>query len=522
MLMNWKPEVDEIYKRRELAKQQGGAAQIARHREKGKLPLRERIDLLLDDDSFRETGIGAGGAEYDDNGELTSFTPANFILGFGKIDGRQVIVGGEDFTLSGGSPNVAGLRKSVYTEQLAVQYKLPLIRLHEGAGGSVTGAKGKGASGGPVGEPVFHQPRFQSVAHAMATVPVATAALGAVAGLPAARLVSSHFSVMTEKTSQILIAGPAVVERALGHNMTKEELGGAKVHAANGVVDAVAKDEHHAFELIRTFLSYMPNSVHELSEVRPNGDDRDRRDENLLDIIPRDRRKAYDTRKIIKAVVDKDSFFELSRKYGPGQITGLARMNGQAVGVLSNDCRFYAGAMTADGARKVRRFLEICDQFHLPMVSLVDEPGFMIGPDSEKAGAIRAGTAAVNTAACYGAPWASVLIKKNYGVAAAAHYGPDAYVLAWPSAELGALPLEGGVAVAFRREIAAADDPEAKRKELEDAMAARLSPFPRAESFAFHELIDPRETRPALCDWIERIQPGLPLLCGERRFGIMP
>ncbi len=520
--MSWQKEIDEIYRRQELAKKQGGADAVAKHREKGKLPLRERIDALLDDGSFRELGVGSGGAETDEDGNLISFTPANFILGFGKIDNRQVIVGGEDFTISGGSPNVAGLRKSVYTEQLACQYKMPLIRLHEGAGGSVTGARGKGSSGGPVGEAVFHQPRFRSVAEAMATVPVATAAVGAVAGLPAARLVSAHFTVMTEKTSQILIAGPAVVDRALGISMSKEELGGAKVHASNGVVDVVAKDELHAFELIRIFLSYMPNNVYELSEVKDTDDDRNRREELLANIIPTDRRKIYDTRKIIKAVVDQDSFFELSRKYGPGQITGLARMNGQAVGILSNDCKFYAGAMTADGARKVRRFLEICDQFHLPLISLVDEPGFMIGPDSEKAGAIRSGTAAVNTAACYSAPWASVIIKKNYGVAAAAHYGPDAYVLAWPTAELGALPLEGGVAVAFRKEIAAAEDPEAKRKELEEMMAARLSPFPRAESFAFHELIDPRETRPALCDWIERVQPSLPLLCGERRFGIMP
>jgi acetyl-CoA carboxylase carboxyltransferase component len=520
--MSWQNEIEQIYQRRELAKQQGGPKALENHRAKGKIPLRERIDAILDDDSFRELGLGSGGAETDEDGNLKSFTPANFILGFGKVDGRQVIIGGEDFTISGGSPNVAGLRKSVYTEQLACQYKMPLIRLHEGAGGSVLGARGKGSSGGPVGDAVFSQPRFRSVAEAMATVPVAAAAVGAVAGLPAARLVSAHFTVMTEKSSQILIAGPAVVDRALGISVSKDELGGAKVHAANGVVDMVAKDEFHAFELIRTFLSYMPNNVYELAEVKECDDDRNRREEMLVDVIPKDRRKIYDTRKIIKAVVDKGSFFELSRKYGPGQITGLARMNGQAVGILSNDCKFYAGAMSADGARKVRRFLEICDQFHLPLISLVDEPGFMIGPDSEKAGAIRAGTAAVNTAACYSAPWASVIIKKNYGVAAAAHYGPDAYILAWPSAEMGALPLEGGVAVAFRREIEAAEDPDAKRKELEEMMASRLSPFPRAESFAFHELIDPRETRPALCDWIERIQPSLPLLCGERRFGIMP
>jgi acetyl-CoA carboxylase carboxyltransferase component len=519
--MSWDKEIAEIHQRRERAKQQGGEAALERHRAKGRLPLRERIGALTDDGSFRELGMGAGGSERDNDGNLESFTPGNFLLGFAKVNGRSCIVGGEDFTLSGGSPNVAGLRKSVYTEELACTYKVPLIRLHEGGGGSVTGAGGKGAQG-PVGDSVAHAPRFRSVAEAMETVPVATAALGPVAGLPAARLVASHFCTMTKETAQILIAGPAVVERALGISVTKEELGGAQVHASNGVVDAVADDEHHAFEQIRTFLSFMPQNVWELPPTGDRGDDRDRREDKLATIVPRDRRKAYDMRKVIADVFDFGDFFEMGRKYGPGQITGLARLNGQPVGVLANDCRYYAGAMTADGAQKVRRFLDICDTFHLPLVSLVDEPGFMIGPDSESAGTIRYGTAAVNAASTYSAPWASVVIKKSYGVAAAAHYGPDAYVLAWPSAEMGALPVEGGVAVAFGREIAAAEDPDARRRELEEQMAARLSPFPRAESFAFHELIDPRETRPALCDWVDWIQPRMADLKGPRRFGIRP
>ncbi|HZD26348.1 MAG TPA: carboxyl transferase domain-containing protein [Alphaproteobacteria bacterium] len=482
--MAWDREIDELHHRRALARRQGGEEAVARQHEKGRLSLRERIDRLADAGSFRELGQGAGG-----------------------------------------SPNVAGLRKSVYTEQLACTYRVPLVRLHEGGGGSVTGAggrKSKGASRGPVGESVAASPRFRSVAEAMATVPVATAALGPVAGLPAARLVAAHFSVMTKATSQVLVAGPAVVERALGVSIDKEELGGADVHTVNGVVDNAAEDEDDAFRQIRRFLSYLPANVWELPPRLACDDPAERREEALAGIVPRDRRKPYDMRRVIAAVFDRDSFFETGRRYGPGQITGYARLNGQAVGVLANDCRYYAGAMTADGAQKVRRFLETCDTFHLPMVSLVDEPGFMIGPESEKAGTIRYGTAAVAAAACYEAPWASVVVKKSYGVAAAAHYGPDAFVLAWPSAEMGALPVEGGVAVAFRREIAAAADPEARRQELEDELAARLSPFPRAESFAVHELIDPRETRPALCDWIDWIGPRLEALRGPRRFSIRP
>ena len=520
--MSWEKEVEEIRRRRALAGEHGGAEAVARQRAKGRLPLRERIDGLLDPGSFQELGKAAGAADLGADGALQSFTPANFILGFGKVDGRRCVIGGEDFTVRGGSPNAAGLRKSVYAEQLACHYRVPLIRLHEGGGGSVTGAKGKAATPGPAGEAVFAIPRFASVARAMATVPVASAALGPVAGLPAARLVASHFTVMTAKTAQVLIAGPAVVARALGEAVSKESLGGADVHLRNGVVDNVADDEPGAFDQIRRFFSYLPQNVWEISDRTSPNDDRDRREEELVSVVPRDRRKPFDMRRVIDHLVDRGSFFEFARKYGPGQIIGFARLDGQAVGVMANDCRFYAGAMTADGARKVRRLIELCETFHLPIVSLVDEPGFMIGIESERVGAIRPGTAAVLAAASATVPWASVIVRKVFGVAGAAHFGPDAYVLAWPSAELGPLPVEGGVAVAFGRDIAAAPDPDVRRRELEEAFAARQSPFPRAESFNFHELIDPRETRPALCDWIDWIQPLLGAMTGPRQFPIRP
>ena len=520
--MAWDEEIREVHRKRDLAKLLGGEEGVARQHAKGRLTIRERIDGLLDEGSFRELGMGAGSAYRDEDGNVTEFLPANFVLGFGKVEGRDCIIGGEDFTLKGGSPNAAGLRKSVYAEDLALKYKMPLIRLHEGGGGSVTGAGGGKGAPATVGSPVFEAPRFRSVAKTMNTVPVATAALGPVAGLPASRLVSSHFCVMTQETAQVLVAGPAVVARALGENLTKEQLGSAAVHTRNGVADNVAKDETDAFTQIRQFLSYMPRNAWELVPDKYIGDPSDRVEEELTTIIPRDRRQPYDMRKLIALVVDHDSFFEMGRKYGPGQIIGFARMNGQSVGIFGNDCRYYAGSMTAAGAQKVRKFVETCETFHIPIIALVDEPGFMIGSEAEKAGTIKYGTAAVLAVADSSVPWASVVIKKSYGVAAAAHYGNDAYKLLWPSAEMGALPLEGGVAVAFGREIAAAEDPEAKRKELEDMMAARLSPFPRAESFSAHDVIDPRETRPMLCEWLDRVRPLLPQLLGQTQFPMRP
>ena len=505
--MNWKKETVEINKRRKLAKAQGGIDAIKLQHAKGRLTLRERIELLLDKDSFQEQGEIAGGSEVNDEGKLESLTPANFILGFGKINNREVVVGGEDFTVKGGSPNPAGLRKSVYTEELAMKYKIPLIRLHEGGGGSVAGPGKK--SGGYGGDPVFSKSRFRSIADTLREIPVASAALGPVAGMPAARFVGSHFRVMTKETAQILVAGPAVVERAFGKKMSKEELGGSEIHKLNGVTDNVASSEEDAFLQIQTFLSFFPQNKYELTDRIKCDDPIERQEEELISIIPKDRKRSYEMRDIVNLVFDKNSFFEMTKYFGRGIITGFARINGYSVAIFANDSNFYAGSMSADGAQKTTRFIRLCDTFNIPIVSLVDEPGFLIGPDAEKAGTILHGTEAVLATTESTVPWTTIMIRKSFGVAAAAHYGPDGYVLAWPSAESGPLPLEGGVAVAFKKEIAEAKDPEAKRKELEEKMAKNQNPFPRAEAFSVHEIIDPRETRKYISLWAERIQSQL-------------
>lgn len=504
--MSWEKEVEQIELRRRLAKELGGKEAVDRQHERGRLTVRERIDGLVDELSFREVGPIAGYAELNDDGSLKSFQPGNYVLGVAKVDGRPCVVGGEDFTQRGGSPTPAGLRKSVYAEELACQRRLPLIRFLEGGGGSVRGSSKRG----PSPDPVYTTHRFVSIARVLRTAPVVSAALGAVAGFPAARLVASHFSIMTRQTAQVLIGGPALVERAMKEKKTKEELGGAHVHERSGVVDAVAEDEQQVFDLMRRFLSYLPTNSAELPPVRPDpGDDPERREEALLKIIPRNRRRVYDARKLVQHVVDRDSFFELTPMYGRPQITALARLNGRPVGVLANDPYHLGGSMTADSAQKFRRFVGLCETFHLPILSFVDQPGFMIGSEAESTATIRHGMEAITATVESTVPWASVIVRKSYGVAAAAHYGPDGTVFSWPSAERGALPLEGGVAVAFRKEIAAAPDPEAKRHELEEMLAKGRTPFPSADFFSVHDLIDPRATRPALCEWLDGVQPLL-------------
>jgi acetyl-CoA carboxylase carboxyltransferase component len=519
--VSWKEEVEGIEARRQAAQALGGPDAVAAQHAKGRLTVRERVALLLDPGSFQEQGPIAGHAEKDAAGRLSAFTPANYVLGFGKIDGRPCVVGGEDFTQAGGSPSPAGLRKSVLAEDLAVRHRLPLVRLLEGGGGSVA-PRGGGGSAPIVVEASNAPPRFLSFAQALATAPVVSAALGAVAGLPAARLVASHLSLMARDSAQVLIAGPLLVERARGVRVTKEELGGAAVHLKSGVVDNAAADEPGVFALARRFLSYLPTNVWQPAPVAPCDDPADRAEEELLSAIPRERRKSYKMRRVVELVLDRDSVLELAPGFGRSLVTALARLRGQPVGVVANDPNVYAGAMTAQSAQKLRRFVELCDTFHLPIVSFVDEPGFLIGPDAERDATIRHGTAAIFAVMQSSVPWASVIVRKAFGVAAAAHFGPGGHVLAWPSAESGPLPLEGGVAVAFRREIAAAPDPEAKRRELEELLAARRDPYARAEAFGVADLVDPRRTRAALAAWVEWIQPALAEQRGPRTYGPRP
>ncbi len=517
--MSWRREVEELNERREHAKAQGGPEAIERQHAQGRLTIRERIDALLDPNSFREHGRATASREYDDQGNPKGYVPANYVVGMGSINGRRVAVGGEDFTLKGGSPNAAGLRKSVYAEHMAVQYRIPLVRMLEGGGGSV---RRSARRGGTYGEAVTAPRRFKIIADALSQVPNVSIGLGAVAGFPAGRLVAAHLALMTRYSSQILIAGPKIVERALGVGLSKDELGGASVHATSGVVDNIAEDELDAFEQARRFLSYLPDNVWQRAPRIDCDDPADRIEEELLSIVPKQANTPFDMRKLVGLVMDEGSCFELGKTYGPSQITMLARIHGQPVGVLANDCRYFAGAMTAEAAQKYRRFVEMCDTFHLPIINFVDQPGFMIGPDAEAKGTIRYGMAAVCAAVDSVVPWACVQVHKGFGVATAAHFSEDSYIISWPSVETGALPLEGGVAVAFHREIDTSEDPKKARDEIEDRLREARSPFPAAESFSVHELIDPRETRPALGEWIEWIQPKLETLIGKTSFGFRP
>lgn len=518
--MSWKPETEEIERRRARALEMGGSESIAKHRERGRMNVRERISALVDRDSFRERGQIAGGSEAEDGSD---FQPTGIVLGAAQIAGRPVVVCGDDFTIRGGAYSQAGLKKGLYAEELAVARRVPLVRILEAGGASISGTGGgaRGRSGYD-----WTQPPMLNILsmESMKAVPVVCLALGPVAGFPAGRLVASHLSIMTKKTAQVLTGGPAVVAHATKEKLTKEELGSANVHGRNGMVDNVADDEADALRQAQQFLSYLPSHVGELPPYFDVGDRAQRRAEELLSIIPRQRRRAFKMRKLIGYVVDERSFFEMGAGWGRSQITGLARINGVSVGILANDCYHDGGSMTADGAAKIRRFVEMCDLFHLPIVSFVDEPGFLIGSQAEKDGTIRAGMNVMFTILQSTVPWFACVVRRSYGVAQGIHLGPGATVVAWPSAMSGALPVESGVALAFRREIEAAPDPDARRAELEEEMARAQSVMPRAEEFGVHDLIDPRETRPRICEWVEEIGSSLAehVRAGAPRYSIRP
>jgi hypothetical protein len=307
--------------------------------------------------------------------------------------------------------------------------------------------------------------------------------------------------------AQVMAAGPHVVRQAYGVEVDKNDLGGWKAHRKSALVHNEAVDEADALAQVKRFLSYLPRSVFELAPLAPCGDDPNRADDALKDAIPHERRKIYDPRRILGAVFDRASLFETGRWHGGSVITMLGRLAGVPVGVIANDPKVAGGAMTLQAAYKMERHTRLCSQFGLPVVNFVDQPGNATGLEAELAGTLLGATRLGEALAACRSPWVSILIRRCFGMAGALH-GPKGgdrlnHRFAWPSARWGSIPIEGGVIAAHKAEIEAAPDPAAKRAELEAHYLDMTSPFRTAEKFGVLEIIDPRETRMVLCDWVE-------------------
>lgn len=498
----WDAQLSELDLRKDLSLEMGGPEKVARQEARGKLNARERLDQLLDTNSFREIGTLAGKGRYTEAGDLEHVAPANFIFGRGDIDKRPVVATADDFTVRGGAADASIVRKFVQAEQMAHEMRLPLIRMIDGTGGggSVKMIEDMGFTYVP------YMPGWDHVVKNLECVPVVALALGPTAGLGAARTVASHYSVMVKGLSQIFTAGPAVVA-ALGEEQDKESLGGSEIHTRNGVIDDEAVSEAEAFSMARKFLSYLPSYAGGTLERVDTGDSVNRAEDSLAHAVPQDKRQAYNMRRIVEAVADKDTVFEMGRRWGRAVITAFARLDGWPVAIMASDPTFLGGSWTADTADKARRFVELADMFGLPMINLVDNPGFMIGLQAERTATIRRGVEALNGIYKASMPWATVIIRKAYGVAGGSmsDHTRFQYRFAWPSGDWGSLPMDGGVEVAYKSELEAADDPVTRLAEIKARLAKATSPFRTAEQFLVEDIIDPRETRARLCEFVNLV-----------------
>lgn len=528
----WEPVLAQIRTLQRLAEERlaPGSTEpgVVRQRSRAKLTCRERIGLLLDSRSFREVGSAAGFASFGENG-IEAFTPANHVGGYGLVNGRETIVCADDFTSRGGHADGAIATKSTYLDRMSIELRVPSVRLLDGSsgGGSVAAMvpeqkqAGESAARESSGAITAGQPRVGGsggsflpghlgstmYTEQLTTVPVVNVLLGSVVGLGAAKAVLGHFSVMVKDIAQLFVAGPPVVAHAMRYEVTKEDLGGWQIHCRNGSVDNLAATEAEAIDMTKRFLSYLPSSTYELPPVADMADDSiDRRDDELTNLIPRKRTTTFDVRRAITLLADSDSFFEIGPLWGTDQVGGLVRFQGHPMGVIASDSRHVnGGALTADGCDKVKRLIDLCDLFHLPILNLVDNPGFAVGIDHEIAGTIRKGGEWMVAFAQARVPLFTVIMRRSFGVAgnnwATPQANPSMRVV-WPSADMGGIPPEGGIEAAYKRQLAESADPAALRAEIEARIEGARGPLGPLSKFQVEEMIDPRDTRALVCAWV--------------------
>ncbi len=444
------------------------------------------------------------------DGEVAETLPAGMVCGFGRIDGRMVAVGAEDYTVAMGTPTCSYLERGKgswppgYIEDLAYNWEIPLVMLLQGVGGDV------GTSDHPMLHSFVAGMTSSPILQLLDRVPSVTALLGPVAGGSAARAVCAHFSVMSREHGALFGGGPPLVKRSLGLQVNRFELGGHEIHLReSGAVDNGSDSEEEAFAQIKRFLSYLPTNVHALPpRVEPAADDPpDRLCEKLLEIMPHHPRRIFDPRKLIEEVVDRGSFFEIGAEWARELVQGLARIGGIPVGVFANDARYNGGALTGPAGDKQTRFAEMCDTFHIPMVYFSDMPGLMIGPDAERSGVLRRSARAIQAMHTATVPVVTVNVRRAFGLGHHVCGSPDGLQikLAWPTTILGfgGMPVEGGAAAQFKHEIEAADDPAAKLREIEERLRSKLSVWRTAEQFSAEDVLDPRETRRVVYRWLD-------------------
>jgi len=503
-------ELEDLKQRRAKARQMGGPEKIKKQHDQGKLTARERIDRLLDPDSFLEIGM----LNHSDVPGMEEKTPADSkVAGYGKIDGRRVAVVSNDFTvLAATSSRIAG-RKEGELKALAALRGHPVVYLGEAGGArmpDIMGSAGLASYGGG---------GFDTYLRIMSRVrqtPMVTAILGECYGMPTWMACLSDFVVQV-KGSAMGVSGPRVVELALGETVTDEELGGWQVHAEiTGNVDRVAENEAECFDIIRQYLSYMPSHCDEQPPAAAVPDGSGSQMEKILELLPEKRNRGYDMHRILNCIVDHDSLFALKPTFGKSVITSLARIDGQVVGIVANQPMFNAGAMDTDGIDKVISFLCLCDSFNIPLLFFHDIPGFLVGQAAERKRVAAKVMNYMNALGLLTVPKISIIVRKTYGMAfwnmCGSGCGTD-FLVAWPSAEMSFVDPAIAANVVYGGKPPASDKQSEEWQALMQQLVDDASPYGAAGKHFIHDVIDPTDTR----DYITR---ALEISYNQRRKGI--
>jgi len=494
--------VSELKAKRNKNLAMGGEQKIKQQHERGKLTVRERLDLLFDKDTFVELGLLAHqqplrGGEVDADG-----TPADGVVtGHGMVEGRQVWVIAYDFTVMAGSMGAVGEQfKAARVRELALRYRKPIVWLLDSAGARIQEAAGSTFAG--TGYLFADQVVMSGV------IPQVAAMLGPCSAGTAYIPGLADFVPMVKGTSSMSLGGARLVKAATGEDVSDHDMGGSQVHCyESGVGDNEVADDRECIATVRKFLSYLPSNNTEAAPFHESGDPADRSVEGLEKIVPVNPRAAYDVRRVIKAVFDHDSWFEVKPTWAKNIVIGLARAGGHSVGVIANQPMQKGGVLDSDAADKAARFIRMCDSFNVPLVYLMDVPGFIVGSQVEKEGIIRHGAKMLYATSEATVPKITVIMRKAYGagyyVMCGKGYEPDVLV-AWPFAEISVMGPEGAVNIIFNKQIEASSDPEATRAQMIDAIRAQINPYLAAGWAMIDDVIEPSETRRVIINGIEQ------------------
>jgi acetyl-CoA carboxylase carboxyltransferase component len=509
--------VDDLHERRERAREGGGQERVDRQHEQHKLTARERLALLIDDGTFTELGIH-GRPHFSQRAMEGKEAPADGVItGFGKVDGRLVVVAAYDFTVMAGSMGMTGEMKVARLRELALGKRIPMIWLLDSAGARIQEAAGSlfAGSGHLFREEVVMSGVVPQVAALMGPCAAGTAYIPGLA----------DFVPMVKGRGSMALAGPHLTRAVTGEDVTQEELGGSKVHTRiSGVGDLEVDSDEECIQAIKDYLSFFPQNCEERPPVRERSDPIDRMDDGLLDVLPDSPRHPYDMYGVIRRIVDHGEWFDLKPRFARTIITCLARMGGRPVGIVANQPRHLGGILENDSADKAARFINLCDAYGIPLLFLMDVPGFMVGTKVEQAGIIRHGAKMLYAVSRATVPKVTVVIRKAYGagyyVMCGKAYEPD-LIVAWPSAEISVMGPEGAVNIIFRKQIEASDDPDATRAQMIEGIRKTIDPYIAAGNAMIDDVIDPRETRPTVIRALEmadtkRVQRPW------KRHGVMP